>query len=186
MLSVENLPSMLPLDVICRMPPLDRRHETTWWREHFLLDDWLPRLDVVLDRGGLMAMLHCIWWRIRWRWWCVVSHGSCDRLFGLHLFLKRLTEPKEFPALDEEMCWFSPSVLVDVGVPGTPSVEQFFRRGWWLVATLMPLCFWPQIVAGTSAAASMVLERAWSRRHRLSMNSTSLGALASMLQSIRR
>jgi hypothetical protein len=60
-------------------------------------------------------------------------------LFGPHLFLKRLAEPKEFPALDEEMCWFSPSILVDVDVLGAPSVEQFFCRGWWLVTTLIRL-----------------------------------------------
>jgi hypothetical protein len=80
--------------------PLYHRHETTWWRECFFLDDWLPRLDEVLDRGSLMAMLHCVWWRIR----CIVSHGAYDRLLRSHLLLKRLAEPKEFPALDEEMC----------------------------------------------------------------------------------
>jgi hypothetical protein len=104
MLGVENLPSMLPLDAICWAPPLDHRHETTWWRERFFLDDRLPRLYEMLDRGGLMAMLHCVWQWIRWRRRCVVCYGACDRLFGLHLFLKRLAEPKEFPALDEEMC----------------------------------------------------------------------------------
>jgi hypothetical protein len=56
---------MLPLDAIHRAPPLDHRHGTTWWREHFLLDDRLPRLDVMLDHGGMMAMLHCVWWRIQ-------------------------------------------------------------------------------------------------------------------------
>jgi hypothetical protein len=101
---MENLPSMLPPDAICRAPPLDHRHETTWWRECFFLEDRLLRLDEVLDHGGLKAMLHCVWWRIRWRRWCVVSHGACDRLLGSHLFLKRLAEPKEFPALNEEMC----------------------------------------------------------------------------------
>jgi hypothetical protein len=29
-----------------------------WWRERFFLDDRLLWLDEVLDRGGLMAMLH--------------------------------------------------------------------------------------------------------------------------------
>jgi hypothetical protein len=126
-LGVENLPSALPLDMICRAPPLDHRHETTWGWERLFLDDRLPRLDEVLDRGSLMAVLHYVWWRIRWRWWCIVSHGACDWLLGSHLLLKRLAEPKEFPALDEEMRWFLPSILVDVGVPGAPSVEHFFR-----------------------------------------------------------
>jgi hypothetical protein len=75
-----------------------------WWREHFFLDDRLLRLDEVQDRGGLMAVLHCVWWRIRWRRWCVVSHGASDGLFRPHLFLKHLAEPKEFPVLDKEMC----------------------------------------------------------------------------------
>jgi hypothetical protein len=54
---MENLPSTLPLDVICRAPPLNHRHETTWWGECFFLDDRLPWLDEMLDHGGLMAML---------------------------------------------------------------------------------------------------------------------------------
>jgi hypothetical protein len=101
MLGVENLPSTLPLDTICWAPPLDHRHETSWWRKCFFFDDRLPRLYDVLDRGGLMAVLHDIWWRIGWWWWCVVSHGACDGLLGSHLLLKRLAELKEFPALDE-------------------------------------------------------------------------------------
>jgi hypothetical protein len=104
MLVVENLPSALSLDMICRAPPLDHRHETTWWREHFFLDDRLSWLDDVLNCGGLMAMWHDVWWQIGWRWWCVVSHGACDRLLRSHLLLKRLAEQKEFPTLDEEMC----------------------------------------------------------------------------------
>jgi hypothetical protein len=103
-----------------------------------------------------MALLHHVWWRIRWWWWCVVSHNTCDRLLGSHLLVKRLTKPKEFPALDEEMCWFSPSIVVDVGVPGAPLIEHFFHRKWWLVTTLMPLRFWPQIAASASTTASVV------------------------------
>jgi hypothetical protein len=52
-----------------------------WWGEFFFLDDMLLRLNEVLDRGSLMAMLRCFWWRIRRRWWCFVSHGAYDRLF---------------------------------------------------------------------------------------------------------
>jgi hypothetical protein len=52
MLSIENLPSTLPLDAICRAPPLDHRHETTWRRERFFLEDRLPQLDEMLDHGG--------------------------------------------------------------------------------------------------------------------------------------
>jgi hypothetical protein len=153
---MENLPSALPLDTIFWAPPLDHGHQTTWWWKCFFFDDWLPWLDDMLDRGGLMALLQYVWWRMRWRWWCVVSHSACDRLLGSHLLLKRLAEPKEFPALDEEMCWFSPSVLVDVGVPGAPSVEHFFCRKWWLVTTPKPLCFWPRIAASASTTASVV------------------------------
>jgi hypothetical protein len=120
MLGVENFPSALSLGTICRASPLDHEHETSWWWERFFFNDWLSWFDDVLDCGGLVALLHHVWWRVRWRWWCVVSHSTCDRLLGSHFFLKRLTKLKEFPALDEEMCRFSLSVLVDVGVPGTP------------------------------------------------------------------
>jgi hypothetical protein len=143
MFGVKNFSSALSLDAVCRAPSLNHRHKTTWWRECFFLDDLLPRLDEVLDRGCLMAMLRCVWWRIRWRRWCIVSHCACDRLLRPYLLLKRLAEPEEFSTLDEEMCRFSPSILVEIGVPGTPPVEQFFHRGWWLVTTPMPLHFWP-------------------------------------------
>jgi hypothetical protein len=72
-------------------------------------------------------LLHHVCWRVR-RWRRrVVGHTTCDRLLGPHLVLKLLTEPKELPALDKEMRGFSPPVLIDVGVPGTPSVEHLFR-----------------------------------------------------------
>jgi hypothetical protein len=103
-----------------------------------------------------MAMLRHIWWWVRWRRRCIVSHDACDRLFRPYLFLKRLAEPEELPALDVEMCQFSPSILVEVGVPGTPPVQQFFCRGWWLVTMPTPLRLWPRIAAGTSAATSVV------------------------------
>jgi hypothetical protein len=105
----------------------------------FFFIDRLPRLDDMLNCGSLMTLLHHVWWRR----WCVVSHSAYDRLLGPHLLLKRLTEMKEFPALDEEMCWFLPSILVDIGVPGAPSVAHFFRQKWWLVTTSTPLRFWP-------------------------------------------
>jgi hypothetical protein len=119
--------SALPLDLICRASSLDHGHKTSWRWECFFYNDRLSRLDDMLDRGGLVALLHhvCRW--VRWWWWCIVSHATCDRLLGSHLILKRLTEPKGLPALDEEMREFSSSVLVDAGVPGTPSVEHFFR-----------------------------------------------------------
>jgi hypothetical protein len=153
---MENLPSVLPLDTICRAPSLDHWNETSWWRKCFFFDDRLSWLYDVPDCGGLMAVLHDVWWRIGWWWWCVVSHGAYDRLLGSHLLLKRLAKPKKFPALDEKMCWFSPSILVDVGVPGAPSVEHFFHQNWWLITMLTPLRFWPRITAGTFATASIV------------------------------
>jgi hypothetical protein len=128
MLGVKNLSATLPLNPICRASSLDHRHETSWRWECFFFDGRLTRFDDMLDRSGLVALLHHVCWRVRrWRW-CIVGHATCDRLLGPHLILKRLTEPKELPALDKEMSWFSPPVLVNVGVPGTPSVEHLFRR----------------------------------------------------------
>jgi hypothetical protein len=117
---MKDFPSALPLDPICRASSLDHGHEASWWRERFFFDDRLSWFDDMLDRGGLVALLHHVCQRVRWWWRCIVSHATCDRLLGSHLVLKRLAEPKELPALDEEMRGFSPSVLVDVGVPGTP------------------------------------------------------------------
>jgi hypothetical protein len=117
---MKDFPSALPLDPIFRASSLDHGHEASWWRERFFFDDRLSWFDDMLDRGGLVALLHHVCQRVRWWWWCIVSHATCDRLLGSHLVLKRLAEPKELPALDEEMRGFSPSVLVDVGVPGTP------------------------------------------------------------------
>jgi hypothetical protein len=142
-LSVENFSSAFPLDTVCRASPLNHGHKTSWWQKCFFFDDRLSRLNDMLDCGGLMALLHHIQWRIRWWWLCVISHNTCDRLLRLHLLLKRLTEPKEFSALDEEMFWLSPSILVDVGVPGAPAVEHFFCHKWWLVTTPTLLCFRP-------------------------------------------
>jgi hypothetical protein len=126
MLGVKDLSTTLPLNPICRASSLDHRHETSWRRERFFFDGRLSRLDM-LNHGCLVALLHHVrWWVRRWRR-CVVGHASCDRLLGLHLVLKSSTEPKELPALDKEMRGFSPPILVDVGVPGTPSVEHLFR-----------------------------------------------------------
>jgi hypothetical protein len=136
---------------------LDHGHKTSWWRECFFFDDRLSWFDDMLDCGGLVALLHHVRRWVRWWWWCIVSHATCDRLLGSHLVLKRLTEPKELPALDEEMRGFLPSILVDVGVPGTPSVEHFFCRKWRLITTPMPLCFWPRIAVGASTTASVVI-----------------------------
>jgi hypothetical protein len=101
---VKNLPSSPPLNVVHRASSLDHRHKNTWWQECFFLDDLLPWFDEVLDRGSLMAMLHRVWWWVRWRRRCVVCHDACNGLFRPYLFLKHLAERKEFPALDEEMC----------------------------------------------------------------------------------
>jgi hypothetical protein len=81
MFGMKNLPSSLPLDAVCRAPSLDHRHKTTWWRECFFLDDLLPWFDEVLDHGGLMAMLHRVWWWDTWWRRCVVSHDAYNRLF---------------------------------------------------------------------------------------------------------
>jgi hypothetical protein len=119
MLGVENFPSALPLDLICRASSLYHGHETSWQRERFFFDDRLSWFNDMLDHGGLVALLHHVCQRVRWWWRCIVSYATCDQLLGSHLVLKRLTKPKELPALDEEMRGFSPFVLVDVGVPGT-------------------------------------------------------------------
>jgi hypothetical protein len=111
----------------------------------------------MLDHGGLMALLHHIcWWVRRWRR-CIVGHATCDRLLGPHPILKSLTEPKELPALDKEMRGFSPPILVDVGVPGTPSVEHLLRQKWWCITTPTPFRSWPRVTAGTSTTASVVV-----------------------------
>jgi hypothetical protein len=103
-LGVENFSSVFPLDTVCQTSPLDHWHKTTWWWKWFFFDYRLLRLDDMLDCGGLMALLHHVRWRIWWLWWCIISHSTCDRLLGSHILLKRLTKPKDFSALDEEMC----------------------------------------------------------------------------------
>jgi hypothetical protein len=157
MLGMKDFPSALHLDPICWESSLEHGHETSWRRECFLFDDRLSRFDDMLDCGGLVALLHHVRWWVRWWWWCIVCHATCDRLLGSHLILKRLTEPKELSTLDEEMCGFLPSVLVDVGVPRTPSVEHFFCRKRRLIMTPTPLRFWPRIAAGASTTASVVI-----------------------------
>jgi hypothetical protein len=94
--------------------------------------------------------------------WCKTKHGASKIIdtfetYHPHLVLKRLTGPKELPALDKEMRGFSPPVLVDVGVPGTPSIEHLFRRKWWCITTPTPFRSWPRVAAGASTAASVVV-----------------------------
>jgi hypothetical protein len=157
MLGMKDFSSMLPLDPICRASPLNHGYETSWRRERFFFDGRLSWLNDMLDRGGLVALLHHVCRQVR-RWWrCIVSHATCDRLLGPHLVLKRLTKPKKLPALDKEMRGLSPPILVDVGVPGTSSFEHLFRRKWWCITTLTPFRFWPRVVAGAYTAASVVV-----------------------------
>jgi hypothetical protein len=157
MLGMKDFPFVLPLDPTCRASSLDHGHETSWRRERFFFNDRLSWLDDLLDRGGLVALVHHVCWRVRWWWRCIVSHATCDRLLGSHFVLKRLTELKELPALDEEMRGFSSSVLVDVGVPGASPVEHFFRRKRRLITTPVPLRLWPRIAASASTTASIVI-----------------------------
>jgi hypothetical protein len=111
----------------------------------------------MLNRGGLVALLHHVCWRVRGWQRCVVGHATCDRLLGPHLVLKRLTEPKELPALDKEMRGFSPPILVDVGVSGTPSIEHLFHRKWRCITTLTPFRPCSRVTAGASTTASVVV-----------------------------
>jgi hypothetical protein len=157
MLGMKDLSAMLPLNPIHRASSLDHRHEALWRQERFFFDGRLSRLGDMLDRGGLVALLHHVCWRVRrWRQ-RVVGHATYDQLLGLHLVLKRLTEPKELSALDKEMRGFSPPVLVDVGVPGTPSIEHLFHQKWWCITTPTPFRSWPRVVADASTAASVVV-----------------------------
>jgi hypothetical protein len=124
---MKDLSSTLSLNPICWASSLDHRHEDSWWRERFFFNGRLARLDDMLDHGSLVALLHHVCWRVR-RWQQrIVGHATCDQLLGPHLVLKRLTEPKELPALDKEMRGFLPPILVDVGVPSTPSIEHLFH-----------------------------------------------------------
>jgi hypothetical protein len=110
-----------------------------------------------------MALLHHVFQRIRWRWWSVVGYRTCYRLLYLHPLLKCSTEAKELSTLDEEMSRFSKSILVDIGVPWTPSIEHLFRRRRWLITASAPLCLRPRITAGASATASIVaIPPSWS------------------------
>jgi hypothetical protein len=162
MLGVKYLSATLPLNPICRASSLDHRHETSWRWERFFFDGRLSRLDMP-NHGFLVALLHHVrWWVRRWRR-RVVGHASCDRLLGLHLVLKSLTEPKKFPALDKEMRRFLPPILVDVGVPGTPSVEHLFRQKWRCITMPTPFRSWPRVAADVSTAASVgVVPLPWS------------------------
>jgi hypothetical protein len=123
---VKNLPCTLPLDFVRRAPSLNHGHKSSWWRERLLFDSWLPWLDM-LDCSSLVALLyHASWW-IRWWRWSVVSYRTGHWLLGLHPLLKRSTEMKEFPALDEEMSGPSDSIFIEVRVSCAPPIEHLFR-----------------------------------------------------------
>jgi hypothetical protein len=63
----------------------------------------------------------------------------------------------ELTALDEEMSWLPPAILVEVSMlVEPPHVEDFIYRGWRLVTAPTPLCLWSGVLAGALAAASMV------------------------------
>jgi hypothetical protein len=113
------------LDFIRRAPSLNHGHEASRWRERLFFDGWLPWLDM-LDRGGLMALLYHVCWRVgRW-WWSVVSYRTCHRLLGLHPLLKCSAEAKEFPALNEEMSGSSHSIFIEVRVSCAPPIKHLF------------------------------------------------------------
>jgi hypothetical protein len=116
---VKDLSCALPLNPIHRTSSLDHGHKSPWWQEHLFFDGWLLWLDL-LDRGGLVALLHHVRRRVRWCWWTIVSYHTCHRLLCLHPFLKCSTKAKEFPALNEEMSRSLHSIFVDVGVPCAP------------------------------------------------------------------
>jgi hypothetical protein len=86
---------------------------------------WLLWL-AVLDCSGLVTLLDHIHRRIRWRRWSVVSYRASHWLLGLHPLLKRSTEAKEFPALNEEMCRSLDAIFIEVSVPCAPSIEHLF------------------------------------------------------------
>jgi hypothetical protein len=123
---MKNLSCTLPLDFVRRAPSLNHGHESLWWWKCLFFDSWLPWL-AMLDCISLVALLYHVRWRIRRRWWSVVSYHAGHWLLGLHLFLMCSTETKEFPALDEEMCRPSDSIFIEVRVPCAPSIEHLFR-----------------------------------------------------------
>jgi hypothetical protein len=123
---MKNLSCTLPLNLVRRASSLNHRHESSRWRECLFFGSWLPWL-AMLDCSILVALLHHVRWRIRWRRWNIVSYCAGHQLLGLHSFLKCSTETKEFPALDEEMRRSSDAVFIEVRVPCAPSIEYFFR-----------------------------------------------------------
>jgi hypothetical protein len=104
---------------------LNHGHESSWWWECLLFVGWLPWL-AVLDCSGLVALLDHVRWWIRQRWWSVMSYRTSHWLLGLHSLLKRSTETKEFPALDEEMCGSLDSIFIEVRVLCASSIEHLF------------------------------------------------------------
>jgi hypothetical protein len=65
-LGVKDFSSALPLDPICQESSLNHGHKASWWRERFFFDGRLPWFDDMLDRGGLVALLHHVCQRVRW------------------------------------------------------------------------------------------------------------------------
>jgi hypothetical protein len=147
---------VLPLDFVHRAPSLNHGHESSWWRERLLFVSWLPWL-ALLDCSGLVTLLdHVCWWIRRW-WWSVVSYRTGHRLLGRHSLLKRLTETKEFSALDEEVSGSLNSIFVEVRVPCAPSIKHLFCSQLWLIASLAPLSSWLQITASAPATTAIVV-----------------------------
>jgi hypothetical protein len=146
---------MFSLNFIRRAPPLDHGHETSWRRELFFLIDRLSLLDL-LDHGGLVALLYDIrWWVRRW-WWSVVGYRPCHWLLGAHPLLKCPVEAKELPALDEEVCRSSYSVLVEVRMPWASTIKHLLCRQLWLSSA--PLLAGFRI---TTATAVVIVFSSW-------------------------
>jgi hypothetical protein len=144
---MKHLPCVLSLDFVCRAPPLNHGHEASWLRELFFLVGWLPRSDL-LNRGGLVALLHDIRRRIRWWWGCVVGYRARHWLLGAHPLLKCSIETKEFSAFYEKMRGSSHSILVEVRMPWASAVEHLLCRQLRLSST--PLLAWLRVTAATA------------------------------------
>jgi hypothetical protein len=133
-LGVEHFSRALSPDFVRRTPPLNHGHEASWWRELFLLVGRLSLLGL-LDHSGLMALLYDVcWWVRRWRW-SIIGYRPCHWLLDVHPLLKCPVETKELPALDEEVCRFSYSVLVEIRMPWASAIKHLLCRQLWLPAT---------------------------------------------------
>jgi hypothetical protein len=123
MFGVEYFSCTLSLNFIRRAPPLNHGHEASWWRELFFFVGRLSRLNV-LDRGGLVALLYDVRWRVRWWWRSVKGYRPRHWLLGAHSLLKCPIETKEFSALDEEVCGSLYSILVEVRMPWASAIKH--------------------------------------------------------------